>query len=460
MLGRLGSQQCHNGCGESIEADWNYCVKCGVPLRQPCPYSEDHYAPIIISPQPVGRCPMCDLILRYCPECHRLSRIQERFCTHHPKPVPLSDFHSGYVTIGGSFTGQGSTYEPGFRCTVGSASREAPLEYKISSPILPPISAYGFVYFFALESNQVQMVSETLDEDSARDRDPLGAPSSECKGTNLAAACGLIGVLLDERAVLLSADALNTVREVPGRFGTQLFIGDDWYLFGEEGGGGIRLVRVDTKKSETEAPVSLDGLSRELSRPITDGESVLLVSTDGRLYRSNGGGEFAKSAQFAEGKVIGQPAVVGGSVWVLCGQRQLVRVSRTDRDSKAMKLPDDVTLAKVCGVSDMLTVAVNGGIQRLDARHGKALDKIPRPATCEIVDLHMVQFKDELVTLFHEKDRNYHLFHVAVGNRVDPKPITEDMKLAGFIYANGGLFVWGSGNKKSSIKRRELGVRD
>ena len=267
-------------------AHWNFCPRCGLPLRMLCPVCEGA-EPIdlvqsgsrpweCLSPQP-------DL-LKHCPDCGKLFKMSVHRCDRpgcrgialDVPPSAWADAHGGVqrrriVNMASGRTGEKLTNEIvewpiRFRADIGDTL----------------ISAYGRLYFDCDPNvhsyrGASQMVGSPFE----------AFPSSE--PTAILAHSGYLAVLGDKNAYLLDANEPIDLARLEWSASAQMIADSEWWLVGEKGIARISLN--DAVGGERPEVLVEEDFSHALA-PVRIGEGQpWIMMRDGRHFVITASGE-------------------------------------------------------------------------------------------------------------------------------------------------------------------------
>jgi hypothetical protein len=261
-----------------------FCVQCGTPLVQPCPYDRTHSLRVVDAEGRSPRaCPHCGGLLRACSRCRRLHDLRQVSClTTACGGRALPTEQDGWATYGGGPGRQGVA-------RVSRAPNGARKAWTL--PPLPGsrsevISSYGNLY--AAVGDRL-MLAQTGGHEPIRADLPAAILDSE--GV-LMAEGGRLFVLTSAGAGLYAADRLNRLRDpIPGSFSAQFVWEGRWWLYGTpRGESAPRLLALPLDRVVS-APEAFGGDAPQLAEaaPVVAGGYLYWPGADNVLYRMDGG---------------------------------------------------------------------------------------------------------------------------------------------------------------------------
>lgn len=451
---------CHT-CPQEIETDnWLYCGRCGAPVRLPCPYDGSHNAPSGMNSG--GRCPNCDRVLRYCPKCGSIFTIRDVTCTR--CGTALLDFSVGYDHFRGGIDAASGSEMPGYSFKVSREDGDV-VTRKFNQKIGAPITSYGSLFFFIDGSRAVWKLNESLIGD------PLYSPSLESIAppdllhTNLSAGRGLIGVLLQDRAVLLDAVGLSIIAMIPGRFGSQVFTSETYYLFGsDERPEGCPAKAVDPVTGRVIADcVVPDMRSADMLLPVSDGEYVYVLGRSGRLVRIiRSDNEIEQTSRMlCEGETLGQPILLGARLYSVASKKRLIRADIPGFERiRPTNLETELTSDDICGTDGAIVVQEPDQVVYLGTGGNAArVDRLPPKHS--VKDVFVAKFGRDLVTILHldnpdPRFESFRCWDVASGSpRNTQLRVVSQKDAPGFIVSNGAVYIFSRSN--GEIARYAIG---
>ena len=275
---------CPRGEHLSGPEDARFCVECGWPIRQTCPYDADHWIPLTAGrTAPQQSCPICSRVFSHCPGCHRLYTIRPRKCnTPSCHKAELVAPHSDWPCDLGSTRRTNCLARPR-----GDLPREV---LKISASGEGPvrvISSYGRLYTVC-----GRRLAIPVDGGEAVQPQTLASVVAD---TTEALACfrGHLGVLTEHAALLADPGSLEILHSIPGEFLGQTAFGDEWILTRSGPAAGEPPLLIFDINSYESRPLLLPDTGESASAPklCVDGETLWIACSDARLCRYRRGME-------------------------------------------------------------------------------------------------------------------------------------------------------------------------
>ncbi len=246
-----GAPRCTADPEHVLPPDANFCVQCGVPVRQACPWDPDHMVNIVDGERRApASCPRCHRLLRACDRCGRLHKLEATecltgACDHRSLPRPRLDWNAW---AGGLERSGAAPWE--------GAIPDSPAEWtniSLNEPGAAFISAYGYPFLAAGTTlRRHEATSPFSDMETLRLPEPLlavpGSRPAQAERGVLLANHALLFVLTEGGCFLADPAPLLKRDFIPGLFTHQITHGRRLLLWGESdatGEDGLHAVELD-----------------------------------------------------------------------------------------------------------------------------------------------------------------------------------------------------------------------
>jgi len=418
---------------------WNFCPRCGRPLRMPCPVCGGE-APVDLVHE--GHSPWeCNNgnrdLLKHCPDCGKLFKMDQHRCDQpscrgrelSTPPSTWSDAHGGVQRRRQVSADNRSTrrrenqsievWPAAFRADIGDT----------------PISAYGRLYL-------------DCDPDVHSYRwggAPVGAPFQAFprgEPTGIVAHSGYVGVLGDAEAFLLEANEPIDVARFPSSANRQMIADDDWWLIGRD--GIARLALRDAVQGDTPTVLAQGDFSDALPPVRLDGGLPWIIREDGHHFVVTPADDVVELPPLPQGEAPFGAFISGDRVAVLSnrpanagGVVYIWETSSLLAGGPAMVLPLDFALLHTwCTFENTTYVCATSGdlIQpiRLDLPQFQA-DPLTLPASTRV---------REIVWLSASPGRILFLDSVGLFTLLDPDPSSREQTAWNGDWNGGAVKSW------------------
>ena len=284
-----------------------FCVNCGYPVAQPCPYEEAQASWLPVRAKadpPVTECPHCRNILLECDVCGRLYTLTERECRTERCTGQLTEPGTAFPSAAGPLDGTRYTHWP---ADFGKFQGEPILQ--VTAPLQALVCRYGrlvgvsdttiFIWSWR-NGNWQQQDVRILPEP------PALAP--------LMLENGQVSVLMQSRAEAYFLGGLTAGQTVPGAFSLQALSREWWVGLS---GNSLHVVRVATGKSHSYLLPSTLGpvADMHLVGPASS-ETVLLAGEQSLLMLDPASGETHSPVLPGVARWV-QTGITGGRLFAL-----------------------------------------------------------------------------------------------------------------------------------------------
>jgi hypothetical protein len=303
---------CYRDSEHENPAEARFCVRCGTPLQQPCPYQPDHQVTVANNQgESPATCPICRQLLRPCDQCRRLHKLGQQQCltgSCHGRALP--PVRSDWPALGGSVGRSGSFRLR--RVPESGARSYRQWEWTTAGRHAAGISAFGMLYVSV--DAQLMIVERDLPRVEWPAAD-LRSPVAPGPGA-LLAGDGHLFALAARAAHAFTPDRLARVSSMPGRFTHQTLWNRHWLLFGApDGEPEPQLLAVPTDNVTAPPNVLWRATAEEAlpkAPPVVAEDGVYWSGRQGQLYRLNNQGVVSRVAA-VNGEIVALAAPPPGT---------------------------------------------------------------------------------------------------------------------------------------------------
>jgi len=260
-----------------------FCVNCGYPVAQPCPYEDAHASWLSVRATddlPVTECPNCRNILLACDTCGRLYTLTAQECRTPKCAGRLVEPGASFPSTTGPLDGSRHMDWPAdFRQFQGDP---VPLS---TAPLLALACRYGRLVGASATALHVW----SWQGDNWQQQEVRALPEPPLQGASLMMENGQVSVLLQSRTETYSLGELAVERTVSGAFTLQA-MSRQWWVGVEK--NQLHVVNVATGDARTEMlPPNLGGVADLRLVGPADSETIVLASEQSVLLLDPASGE-------------------------------------------------------------------------------------------------------------------------------------------------------------------------